>query len=197
MLHNHTKDFQCGIPSCPPIKNADILPCFLSPYFFYDAHYLSCQPTQSLFKKTKKYKDYKQSIFLLLLPMTIVLNTSFFTPKSTVFCTIFLNEEHSYQCFGCVFNWIRIGIQPKISNRIRIQKTLNPDTALLYPSQRKGESRSVYRDADEHWAMSIPAWQLHPLPYRVVEPFHFDPARAQPTQDGGSGSSAVVHNFLL
>ena len=35
MLHNHTKDFQCGIRSCPPIQNADILPCFLSPYFFY------------------------------------------------------------------------------------------------------------------------------------------------------------------
>ena len=35
MLHNHTKYFQCGIRSCPPIQNADILLCFLSPYFFY------------------------------------------------------------------------------------------------------------------------------------------------------------------
>ena len=41
MLHNHTKDFQCGIRSCPPIQNPDILPCFLSPYFFYDTVYAS------------------------------------------------------------------------------------------------------------------------------------------------------------
>ena len=31
----------------------------------------------------------------------------------------------------------------------------------------------------------------------VVEPFHFDPALAPASQDGGSGSSSVVNNFLL
>ena len=35
MQHNLTKDFQCGIRSCPPIQNDDILPYFLSPSFFY------------------------------------------------------------------------------------------------------------------------------------------------------------------
>ena len=35
MQHNLTKDFQCGIRSCPPIQNDDILPCFLFPSFFY------------------------------------------------------------------------------------------------------------------------------------------------------------------
>ena len=35
MLHNHTKDFQCGIRSCSQIQNDDFLPCFLSPSFFY------------------------------------------------------------------------------------------------------------------------------------------------------------------
>ena len=34
------------------------------------------------------------------------------------------------QCFGTVFNWIRIRIQPKIS--IRIQKTPEPDPDLGY-----------------------------------------------------------------
>ena len=37
-VHNATqshKNFQCGIRSCPPFQNDDILPWFLSPSFFY------------------------------------------------------------------------------------------------------------------------------------------------------------------
>ena len=60
--------------------------------------------------------------------------------------------------------------------------------------------------------MAVPAPALHssvPSPqffalkkslpnFSVVEPFHFDPAPAPASQDGGSSSSSsnVVHNFL-
>ena len=37
-VHNAAQthqNYQCGIQSCPPFQNNNILPCFLSPSFFY------------------------------------------------------------------------------------------------------------------------------------------------------------------
>ena len=62
----------------------------------------------------------------------------------------------------------------------------------------KGSGYIFFSESDLKWKVTLGTankWAISAA--SVVEPFHFGPAPALASQDGGSSSSPVVHNLLL